>query len=151
MSEDNARTVESSLGEGATGNSAATDHGATSHTLARTFLRATVGFVALGADGISAFVHSSVERGQQMQTDVQKLLKRYGDNAKMQARAAGASRDNLTQQAWTTLEENLQALKGMLVLSGSEHATTEQPSAIAKSATQGEKDNGDSSSTTEKG
>jgi hypothetical protein len=52
---------------------------------------------------------------------------------------------NLTQQAWTTLEENLQALKGLLVLPDPEHETTEPTTAIATPSMQGEQENGDSS------
>jgi hypothetical protein len=114
-------------------------------SLMRTLMRTTVGIMALGVDAFSAFARTSLERGQQMQTDAQKLLGRYGDNAKVQAKAAQASRNNLTQQAWTTLEENLQALKGMLVPPDSEHETTGPTTAIAKPAMQGEQENDDSS------
>ena len=49
-----------------------------------------------------------------METDAHKLVGRYQDNAKMQAQAAQASRNDLAQQAWTTLDQNLQALKRTL-------------------------------------
>ena len=79
-----------------------------------------------------------------METDAHKLVGRYQDNAKMQAQAAQASRNDLAQQAWTTLDQNLQALKRMLVLPGPEHQAAAQPSHMTEPAMQGEQDDGDS-------
>jgi hypothetical protein len=122
MSQDSAHTTESTVGDGATDGATdggeATDRGATSHTLVHTVVRTTVGFAALGADEISAFVRTSVQRGQQMEADGHKLMRRYQENAQEQASAAAASRRNLARQAWTTLDENLQALKRTLMLPG---------------------------------
>lgn len=132
-------------GGGAAAGGETADQGATSHTIVRNLVRTTAGFVALGADGISAFVRTSVERGQQMEVSAHKLVGRYQDNAKTQAKAAEASRSDLMKQTWVTLNEHLKALSRMLTLPDDKQQAAEQPSDTSKPVVQGEQDNGDSS------
>lgn len=80
-----------------------------------------------------------------MEVSAQKLVGRYQDNAKTQAKAAEASRSDLMKQTWVTLNEHLKALSRMLTLPDDKQQAAEQPSDTSKPVVQGEQDNGDSS------
>lgn len=95
--------------------------------LMRTVTLATVGIMAFGVDALSAFAHTSLARGQQMEAGAQRLVERYQDNAKVQAKTAAASRDDLAKQAATTLDENLKALWRVVVVPGANQQPAEQP------------------------
>lgn len=113
----------------------------------RTLTLATVGIAAWGVDALSEFAHTSMARGQEMEEGAQRLVERYQENARVQAKAAAASRSDLAKQASVTLDENFKALWRVFVVTSAEQS----PSDREQPASQGEGNNGVSSSAAEKG
>lgn len=110
MNTDNSSDTTLARGDTNAAHDGAPDKKTTSPSLVRTFVLATIGFAALGMDAVSTFLRVSIERGQQMEEDARKMGKRYQENAKVQAKAAEESRNELVHQAAMTLDENLRAL-----------------------------------------
>ena len=112
----------------------------------RTLTLATVGIAAWGVDALSEFAHTSMARGQEMEAGAQRLVERYQENARIQAKAAAASRNDLAKQASVTLDENLKTLWRVIVVTGAEEAPGERE----QPASQGKGNNGFSSTAAEK-
>ena len=113
--------------------------------LMRTVTLTTAGIMAWGVDAFAAFARTSMERGQQMEAGVQKLVERYHENAKLQGRAAAASRSDLAKQAAITLDENMKALWRVFMVTGTQEQAGEPPADRIQPAMQGEQHDGDSS------
>lgn len=116
----------------------------------RTLTLATVGIVAFGVDAVSEFAHTSLARGQEMEEGAQKLVERYQENARIQARAAAASRNDLAQQTSATLDENVNALWRVIVVPGTGQKAVKQPTNKIQPAVEGEHSDGDSSTSAKK-
>ena len=83
---------------------------ANAYLLVRSVALATVGVMALGKDEAGALLERSVERGEMVEADTQKMVEDYREHVRAQMHAADASRAELTEKATLALNENLKVI-----------------------------------------
>lgn len=118
--------------------------------LMRTLTLATAGIMSFGMDALAEFARTSMARGEEMEKGARKLVERYQENAKIQAKAAAASRNDLAKQASVSLDENLRALWRVIVVPSAKEQAVEQLAEPIRPTIEGENSNGYSSASAEK-